>query len=100
VSGPLPRRPPKTMVQIMVAVSALQPGVEEQLARDADLVLTPEVDAYAFWELSRMSEFEQAGQVAAEESLPLVQALVQVAEARTAWQHRTATSADHRCGSA
>jgi len=88
VSGPLPRRPPKTMVQIMVAVSALQPGVAEQLARDADLVLTPAVDAYAFWELSRMSEFEQAGERAAEESLPLVQALVQVAEARTAWKLR------------
>ena len=90
VSGPLPRRPPKTMVQIMVAVSALQPGVQEQLARDADLVLTPDVDAYAFWELSRLGEFEQAGQLAAEESLPLVQALVQVAEARTAWRHRAA----------
>jgi NTE family protein len=90
VSGPLPRRPPTTMVQIMVAVSTLQPGVEERLARDADLVLTPDVDAYAFWELSRMSEFELAGEVAAEESLPLVQALVQVAEARTAWQHRAA----------
>jgi NTE family protein len=89
VSGPLPRRPPKTMVQIMVAVSTLQPGVEEHLAREADLVLTPDVDAYAFWELSRMSEFEQAGEAAAEESLPLVHALVQVAEARTAWQHRT-----------
>ena len=88
VSGPLPRRPPKTMVQIMVAVSTLQPGVEEHLARDADLVLTPDVDAYAFWELSRMSEFEQAGAAAAEESLPLVQALVQVAEARTAWERR------------
>lgn len=93
VSGPLPRRPPKTMVQIMVAVSALQPGVEEQLARDADLVLVPDVDGYAFWELSRMSEFEQAGQAAAEESLPLVQALVQVAEARAAWTHRTARPA-------
>ena len=90
VSGPLPRRPPRTMVQIMVAVSALQPGVAELLARDADLVLTPDVDAYAFWELSRMSEFEQAGQAAAEESLPLLQALVRVSEARTAWTHRTA----------
>ena len=88
VSGPLPRRPPKTMVQIMVAVSTLQPGVEEHLARDADLVLTPDVDAYAFWELSRMSEFETAGEAAAEDSLPLIQALVQVAEARTAWEHR------------
>jgi NTE family protein len=88
VSGPLPRRPPKTMVQIMVAVSTLHPGVEGQLARDADLVLTPDVDAYAFWELSRMSEFEQAGEAAAEESLPLVQALVQVAEAGAAWRSR------------
>jgi NTE family protein len=88
VSGPLPRRPPRTMVQIMVAVSTLQPGVAEQLARDADLVLTPDVDAYAFWELSRMAEFEQAGQAVAEESLPLVQALVQVTEARQAWQLR------------
>jgi NTE family protein len=93
VSGPLPRRPPKTMVQIMVAVSTLQPGVADQLARDADLVLTPEVDTYAFWELSRMSEFEQAGQAAAEESLPLVHALVQVAEARSAWQRKVSRPA-------
>jgi len=92
VSGPLPRRPPKTMLQIMIAASALQPGVGEQLARDADLVLTPDVDAYAFWELSRMAEFELAGQVAAEESLPLLHALVQAAEARRAWQHRDARS--------
>lgn len=87
VSGPLPRRRPSTMLQIMVAASALQGGIAERLARDADLVLTPEVDAYAFWELSRIAEFRRAGQVAAEQSLPLVRALVEVARARREWQH-------------
>jgi NTE family protein len=89
VSGPLPRRRPKTMVQVMVAASTLQSGVAEQLARDADLVLTPDVDAYAFWELSRMTEFGLAGQAAAEDALPLVQALVEVAEARRSWEQRS-----------
>jgi NTE family protein len=66
VSGPLPHRPPKTLLQIMMAVSDLQPGVAERLAHDADLVLAPAVDEYAFWELSRIPEFEQAGRAAAE----------------------------------
>ncbi|MGX6607186.1 patatin-like phospholipase family protein [Micromonosporaceae bacterium Da 78-11] len=82
VSGPPPRRRPSTMLQIMVAASTLQAGVTERLARDADLVLTPDVDAYAFWELSRISEFRQAGRAAAEQALPLLRALVEVAEAR------------------
>jgi NTE family protein len=90
VSGPLPRRRPKTMLQIMVAASTLQTGVAERLACDADLVLTPEVDAYAFWELSRIAEFQHAGEVAAEQSLPLVRALVDVAQARRAWQRERA----------
>lgn len=86
VSGPLPRRRPATMLQVMVAASSLQAGIAERLARDADLVLTPQVDAYAFWELSRIAEFRRAGQVAAEQSLPLVRALVEVARARREWQ--------------
>jgi NTE family protein len=86
VSGPLPRRRPSTMLQIMVAAGTLQPGVTEQVARDADLVLAPAVDEYAFWELSRIAEFEQAGRAAAEDALPVLRALVQVAEARQSWQ--------------
>jgi NTE family protein len=86
VSGPLPRRRPKTMLQIMVAASALQGGVSERLTREADLVLTPEVDGYAFWELSRIDEFRQAGVDAAEQALPLVRALVAAAQARRRWQ--------------
>jgi NTE family protein len=85
VSGPLPRRPPKTILQIMVAATHLQTGVAEQLAHDADLVLTPALDEYAFWELSRISEFEEAGRVSARLALPLLRALVAVAEARQAW---------------
>lgn len=87
VSGPLPRRRPSTIVQILVAATTLQAGVTERLARDADLVLTPDVDAYAFWELSRITEFRQAGAAAAEQSLPLLRALVEVARARQSWQH-------------
>ena len=84
VSGPLPRRSPTTLLQVMVAASHLMPGVAQQLARDADLVLTPQVDEYAFWELSRLPEFEAAGRAAAEQALPLLRALIAVAEARRA----------------
>ncbi|WP_045741852.1 patatin-like phospholipase family protein [Actinoplanes rectilineatus] len=87
VSGPLPRRPPNTLIHIMVAVSTLQPGGGDRLEEDADLVLNPEVDEYAFWELSRIPEFEQAGRDAATRALPLLRALVAEAEARRAW-HR------------
>ena len=86
VSGPLPRRRPRTLVQILVATSTLQPGGAEGLARDADLVLSPTVDEYAFWELSRVAEFVQAGREAAERSLPLMRALLGVAEARREFQ--------------
>ncbi len=89
VSGPLPRRRPTTVLQIMVAVSTLQPGGSQRAAEDADLILTPEVDEYAFWELSRIAEFEDAGRVAAERALPLLRALTQTAAARRDWQ-RTA----------
>lgn len=64
----------------------------ERLARDADLVLAPAVDEYAFWELSRIPEFEQAGRAGAEQALPLLRALVAVAEARQASQHAGAGS--------
>ncbi|MCA2213984.1 patatin-like phospholipase family protein [Jidongwangia harbinensis] len=86
VSGPLPRRRPRTLLQILVATGTLQPGGIDRLERDADLVLSPEVDAYAFWELSRIAEFIQAGREAAERALPLVRALVTVAEARREFQ--------------
>jgi NTE family protein len=96
VAGPLPRRRPTTMVQILVAATALQAGVAERVARDADVVLTPAVDGYAFWELSRVAEFRQAGAAAAEQALPLVRSLVDVAQARRTWQHaRAATAASH-----
>ncbi|MEV6302274.1 patatin-like phospholipase family protein [Actinoplanes sp. NPDC051861] len=87
VSGPLPRRPPTTLLHIMVAVSTLQPGGTDTLARDADLVLCPEVDEYAFWELSRIPEFEQAGRDAAEKALPLLHALKDAAAARREWEN-------------
>ncbi|MEU4558718.1 patatin-like phospholipase family protein [Actinoplanes sp. NPDC023936] len=86
VSGPLPRRPPATILHIMVAVSTLQPGGTNNLAKDADLVLSPEVDGYAFWELSRIPEFEQAGRVATEQALPLLRALTEAAAARKLWE--------------
>ncbi|MEU8243592.1 patatin-like phospholipase family protein [Actinoplanes missouriensis] len=86
VSGPLPRRPPATILHIMVAVSTLQPGGTGTLARDADLVLSPEVDGYAFWELSRIGEFEQAGRDATEQALPLLRALTEAAAARKLWE--------------
>ncbi|WP_230859622.1 patatin-like phospholipase family protein [Actinoplanes aureus] len=86
VSGPLPRRPPTTLLHIMVAVSTLQPGGTDRLAEDADLLLCPEVDEYAFWELSRIPEFEAAGRTAAEKALPLLQALKAAAAARREWQ--------------
>lgn len=86
VSGPLPRRPPTTVLHIMVAVSTLQPGGRDSLEDDADLVLKPDVDAYAFWELSRIPEFEDAGRSAAEKALPVVRALLAAAEARRDWQ--------------
>ncbi len=91
VSGPMPRRAPTTLLQIMVAVSALPPGGSERVAQDADLVLSPEVDAYAFWELTRIPEFEDAGRAAAEQALPLLRALAATAEARREWE-RTARS--------
>jgi NTE family protein len=86
VSGPLPRRRPTTVLQIMVAVSTLQPGGSERLAAEADLVLSPAVDEYAVWELSRIPEFEDAGRVAAEQALPLLRALVDTAAARREWE--------------
>ncbi|MEV6631748.1 patatin-like phospholipase family protein [Actinoplanes sp. NPDC051470] len=86
VSGPLPRRPPTTLVHVMVAVAALQPGGTHRLSEDADLVLAPEVDGYAFWELSRVTEFEQAGRSAAEQALPLLSALTTTAAARREWE--------------
>jgi NTE family protein len=88
VSGPLPRRRPTTLIQTMIAVSTLQPGGVDRLAEDADLVLSPEVDEYAVWELSRLAEFEDAGRAAAEQALPLIQALIQAAAARRDWQRR------------
>jgi NTE family protein len=89
VSGPLPRRRPTTLLHIMVAVSTLQPGGSDRLAQDADLVISPEVDEYAFWELSRIAEFEEAGRVAAEQALPLLRSLIATAAERRAWQLRT-----------
>jgi NTE family protein len=89
VSGPLPRRQPTTLLQVMVAVSALQPGGSDRLASDADLVISPEVDEYAFWELSRIAEFEEAGRVATEQALPLLRSLIATAAARREWQLRT-----------
>ncbi|MEU4692480.1 patatin-like phospholipase family protein [Actinoplanes sp. NPDC023714] len=86
VSGPLPRRPPATILHIMVAVSTLQPGGTGTLAKDADLVLTPDVDGYAFWELSRIPEFEEAGRAATAEALPLLKALKEAAAARKEWE--------------
>jgi NTE family protein len=56
--------------------------VAERLARDADLVLAPAVDEYAFWELSRIPEFEQASPAAAERALPLLRALIAAAQVR------------------
>jgi NTE family protein len=89
VSGPMPRRQPTTLLEVMVAVSALQPGGSDRLAQDADLVISPEVDEYAFWELSRIAEFEEAGRVAAERALPLLRSLIATAAERRAWQLRT-----------
>jgi NTE family protein len=88
VSGPLPRRRPTTLLHIMVAVSTLQPGGAAKAAAEADLLLSPEVDGYAFWELSRISEFEEAGRTAAEQALPLLRALSETAAARRAWEKR------------
>jgi NTE family protein len=89
VSGPMPRRRPTTLLHIMVAVSALQPGGSERLAEEADLVLSPTVDEYAFWELSRIAEFEDAGRAAAEQALPLLSALIATAAARREWERTT-----------
>jgi NTE family protein len=86
VSGPIPRRAPKTMLQILVAATHLQTGVAESLARDADLVISPEVDEFAFWELSRIPEFEQAGREAADRAVPVIRALCAVVEARRRWE--------------
>lgn len=94
VSGPLPRRPPTTLVHVMVAVSAMQPGGTERLSEDADLVLAPEVDGYAFWELSRVTEFEEAGRTATEAALPLLTALMTTAAARREWE-RTQPGGPH-----
>ncbi|GAA0897781.1 patatin-like phospholipase family protein [Virgisporangium ochraceum] len=85
VSGPLPRRAPTSMLQILVAATHLQTGVAEQLAVEADLVLAPEVDEFAFWELSRIPEFERAGREATERALPVLRALLDVVEARREW---------------
>jgi NTE family protein len=91
VSGPLPRRRPTTLIQTMIAVSTLQPGGSERLAAEADLVLSPPVDEYAVWELSRITEFEDAGRAAAEQALPLLQALTRATAARRDWERKTAT---------
>lgn len=85
VSGPLPRRAPTSMLQILVAATHLQTGVAEQLAVEADLVLSPAVDEFAIWELSRIPEFEDAGREAAEKALPVLRALRGVVEARRVW---------------
>jgi len=53
-------------------------------------VLAPKVDEYAFWELSRMPEFEEAGRVAAEQALPLIRALIAAAAARRDWERLAA----------
>jgi NTE family protein len=89
VSGPLPRRAPRTMLQILVAATHLQTGVAEALARDADVVLSPALDEFAFWELSRIPEFERAGWEAAKPALPVIRALCDVVETRRRWQHAT-----------
>lgn len=86
VSGPLPRRSPRTMLQILVAATHLQTGVAESLARDADVVLSPAIDEFAFWELSRIPEFERAGWQAATSALPVIRALCEVVAARRRWQ--------------
>jgi len=86
VSGPLPRRQPATLLHILVAVSTLQPGGVQRLAEEADLVVQPAVDAYAFWELSRIAEFTAAGRMATEEALPVLKALIATAEARREWE--------------
>jgi NTE family protein len=87
VSGPLPRRRPTTLLHVMVAVSALQPGSHDRPEEKADLLLAPAVDEYAFWELSRIEEFEDAGRAAAEKALPLIHSLMVTAEARRTWEH-------------
>jgi NTE family protein len=89
VSGPLPRKPPTTLLHILVAVSTLQPGGSHHLNADADLVLSPTVDGYAFWELSRIAEFEEAGRASAEQALPVLRALIETATARREWQRAT-----------
>ena len=94
VSGPLPRRAPTTMLQILVAATHLQTGVAEALARDADLVLSPAVDEFAFWELSRIPEFERAGREAAERALPVIRALCDVVDARQRWQETAENQAE------
>ena len=71
---------------IMGAVSTLQPGGPQLLTETSDLVLSPDVDGYAFWELSRISEFEDAGRAAAEQALPLLKALTETAAIRRDWQ--------------
>ncbi len=86
VTGPLPRRRPTTLLHVMVAVSALQPGSHDRPEERADLVLAPAVDEYAFWELSRIEEFQEAGREAAERALPLIHSLIVTAEARRVWQ--------------
>jgi NTE family protein len=82
VSGQSPHRAPSSLLQILVATTHLPAGVAARLAVEADVVLAPDVDEYAIWELSRIAEFEKAGRVAAERAVPLVRALVAVAEAR------------------
>lgn len=85
VSGPLPRRAPTTMLQILIAATHLQSGIAATLTDDADVVLAPAVDEFAFWELSRIAEFEQAGREAAEQALPVVRALCDLVTARRRW---------------
>jgi NTE family protein len=86
VSGPLPRRAPKTMLQILVAATHLQTGVAEGLIRDADVVLSPAIDEFAFWELARIPEFERAGWAATKPALPVIRALCEVVAARRRWE--------------
>jgi NTE family protein len=86
VSGPLPHRPPATMLHILVAVSTVQPGGSERPGEGADVMLSPAVDEYAFWQLGRVAEFEDAGRAAAEEALPLLSALHAAAVARHEWE--------------
>jgi NTE family protein len=90
VSGPLLHRPPTTLLQIMVAAStpAARRGRTARPRRRSGP--GPAVDEYAFWELSRIPDFEQASRAAVERALPLLRALTSVAQVRRDWQQTAA----------